>query len=141
MRNEKYLLIGVISLCLIISVTNVSAQTDFQTFWTKFKSAVEKGDKTAVTGMTNFPVNMPAYQKNVKTKADFLRRYNQIFNGEANAAQCFAEAKPQKRDSKTYEVYCPFKQTPDDWTNAPINYYFVLTKTGWKFAGLDNINE
>ena len=38
-------------------------------------------------------------------------------------------------------IYCPFKETPDDRENAPIRFEFELTKSGWKFAGLDNINE
>ena len=75
------------------------------------------------------------------TKADFLRRYDEIFNGEANAAQCFAKAQLQKESAGRYEIYCPFKDTPDDWENAPIRFVFELTKSGWKFAGLDNINE
>jgi len=70
-----------------------------------------------------------------------LRRYNEIFKGEANAAQCFKSAKPDKQSARQYEIYCPFKETPDDWENAPIRFIFELTKSGWKFAGLDNINE
>jgi hypothetical protein len=91
--------------------------------------------------MTKFPLSMPYGQKKVKDKADFLRRYDQIFDGEANAAQCFAKAKPTKESARGYQIYCPFKSTPNDLENAPIRYYFDLTSTGWKFAGLDNINE
>ena len=83
---------------------------------------------------------MPYLVKAVKTKADFLRRYDEIFNGEANAAHCFRNAEPQK-ESGRYEIYCPFKETPNDKENAPIRYVFERTKGGWKFAGLDNINE
>lgn len=141
MRKNKFLLITLISAAFMLNALPAFAQSDFQAFWKTFKSAVTKGDKSTVAKMSDFPVEMPAFQKPVKTRTDFRRRYNQLFNGEANAAQCFAKAVPEKRDDKTYEVYCPFKQTPDDWENTPINYYFVLTKTGWKFAGLDNINE
>jgi hypothetical protein len=70
-----------------------------------------------------------------------LRRYGKIFKGEANAAQCFANAKPEKESDRRYDVYCPFKETPNDWENAPIHFEFELTKSGWKFVGLDNINE
>jgi hypothetical protein len=119
----------------------IEAQSDFPAFWKKFKSAVASGDKATVSEMTKFPLSMPYLVKAVKNKEDFLRRYNEIFNGEANAGQCFASAEPQKESGRRCEIYCPFKETPDDWENAPIRFIFELTNTGWKFAGLDNINE
>jgi hypothetical protein len=70
-----------------------------------------------------------------------LRRYSEIFKGEANAAQCFAKVEPQKESARRYEIYCPFKGTPNDMENAPIRFMFELTKGDWKFVGLDNINE
>jgi len=91
--------------------------------------------------MTKFPLSMPYGVKAIKNKESFLRRYDEIFKGEANAAQCFARAKPQKESAQRYEVYCPFKDTPNDWENAPIRFIFEATKGGWKFVGLDNINE
>ena len=126
---------------ILLSFPSVFAQTDFSTFWKKFRSAVIAGDKAAVAEMTKFPVSMPYLQKAVKNKADFLRRYNEIFKGEANAAQCFASAKPGKESAGRCDIYCPFKGTPDDWENAANRFMFELTKSGWKFAGLDNINE
>ena len=133
-------LAGILALFLF---QNVFAQTDFAAFWKNFKSAVTAGDKAKLAEMTKFPMSMPYGVKAVKTKSDFVRRYNEIFNGEANAAQCFATAKPQKSSDRQgqYEVYCPFKKTPNDNENAPIRYIFELTKDGWKLAGLDNINE
>jgi aminopeptidase N len=114
---------------------------DFPTFWKKFKSAVIAGDKATVAEMTKFPLSMPYGVKAVKNKEDFLRRYNEIFKGEANAAQCFASAEPRKESDQRYEIYCPFKETPKDKENAPIRFEFELTKGGWRFVGLDNINE
>ena len=70
------------------------------------------GDKAMVSEMTNFPLSMPYLVKAVKNKEDFLRRYNEIFNGESNAAQCFASAEPRKESARRYEIYCPFKDTP-----------------------------
>jgi hypothetical protein len=116
-------------------------QNEFRAFWSKFKSAVASSDKVAVAELTKFPLSMPYGVKAVKNKEDFLRRYNEIFKGEANAVQCFTSGKPQKESTQRYEVYCPFKDTPDDWENAPIRFIFELTNGGWKFAGLDNINE
>ncbi len=91
--------------------------------------------------MTKFPLSMSYMVKAVKNKQEFLRRYDEIFKGEANAAQCFKSAEPQKQSAGRYEIYCPFKETPKDWENAPIRFEFELTKAGWKFVGLDNINE
>jgi hypothetical protein len=126
---------------ILLSFSNAFAQTDFSVFWKKFRSAVIAGDKATVAEMTKFPLSMPYLIKAVKNKEDFLRRYNEIFKGEANAAQCFASAKPNKESDRRYDIYCPFKETPDDRENAPIRFVFELTKTGWKFAGLDNVNE
>lgn len=126
---------------ILLSFRNAFAESDFTTFWQKFKSAVIAGDKTAVVEMTKFPVSMSYGVKAVKNKENFLRRYDEIFKGEANAAQCFAKVEPRKESAQRYEIYCPFKETPNDMENAPIRFMFELTKGGWKFVGLDNINE
>ncbi len=132
------LLAGILVLLLF---PNAFAETDFSTFWKKFRSAVAAGDKAMLAEMTKFPLSMPYGVKAVKNKEDFSRRYNEIFKGEANAAQCFKSAEPRKESARSYEIYCPFKDTPNDWENAPIRFIFELTKSGWKFAGLDNVNE
>ena len=126
---------------VLLFFPNAFAQSEFSTFWKKFRSAVIAGDKATVAEMTKFPLSMPYLVKAVKNKEDFLRRYNEIFKGEANAAQCFRSAEPHKESDRRCEIYCPFKETPDDRENAPIRFEFELTKSGWKFAGLDNINE
>jgi len=126
---------------ILLLFPSAFAQNDFSAFWKKFKSAVIAGDKAAVVEMTKFPLSMPYEVKAVKNKENFLRRYNEIFKGEANAATCFPNAKPQKESAGRCEVYCPFKDTPNDWENAPIRFIFEQTKDGWKFAGLDNVNE
>jgi hypothetical protein len=91
--------------------------------------------------MTKFPLSMPYLVKAVKNKEHFMRRYNEIFKGEANATQCFASAEPHKESDRRHEIYCPFKETPDDRENASIRFEFELTKGAWKFVGVDNINE
>ncbi len=126
---------------VLLLLPNAFAQSDFALFWKQLSSAVIAGDKAAVAEMTKFPLSMSAFQKAIKNKEDFLRRYNDIFKGEANAAQCFASAKPEKQSAGRCEIYCPFKETPNDWENAPIRFIFELAKSGWKFVGLDNINE
>ena len=126
---------------ILLSFSHAFAESDFSAFWQKFKSAVTAGDKATVAEMTKFPLSMPYEVKAVKNKESFLRRYDEIFKGEANAAQCFQTGKPRKESAGHYEIYCPFKDTPNDWENAPIRFMFELTKGGWRFVGLDNINE
>src|SRR6266540_4834193 len=93
---------------ILLLASNAFAQSDFSTFWKKFRSAVIAGDKATVAEMTKFPLSMPYLVKAVKNKEDFLRRYNEIFRGEANAAQCFATGEPRKQSAGHYEIYCPF---------------------------------
>jgi hypothetical protein len=126
---------------ILLSFPNAFAESDFSAFWKTFKAAVIGGDKGVVAEMTKFPLSMSYGVKAVKNKEDFLRRYNEIFKGEANAAQCFARAEPRKESAQQFEIYCPFKGTPDDMENAPIRFMFELTKGAWRFVGLDNINE
>ena len=126
---------------ILLTFPNAFAESDFSAFWKKLKVAVIAGDKATVAEMTKFPLSMSYGIKAVKNKESLLRRYDEIFNGEANAAQCFAKAEPRKESAQRYEIYCPFKETPNDRENAPIRFIFELTKSGWKFAGLDNINE
>lgn len=124
-----------------LSLPNAFAESEFSAFWKKFKTTVIAGDKVKVAEMTKFPLSMPYGVKAVKNKEDFMRRYNEMFKGEANAAQCFAKAEPRKESARRYEIYCPFKDTPTDMENAPIRFMFEMTKGGWRFVGLDNINE
>jgi hypothetical protein len=126
---------------ILLSFPSAFAQGDFSAFWKKFKSAVIAGDKAAVAEMTKFPLSMGYEMEVVKNKENFSRRYNEIFKGDANAAQCFGSAEPKKESARRYNVYCPFKETPDDKEDTPIRFIFELTKSGWKFVGLDNINE
>lgn len=137
MRKRFSILVVLITLVFSLQV---SAQTDFNEFWTKFKSVVKAKDKNAVSALTNFPLSMPYGMGSVKNKTQFSSRYNTIFNGEADAVKCFAAEKPVRDNASSYSVSCGFKNDNGD-AGKPIVYNFKKTKTGWKFAGLDNINE
>ena len=126
---------------ILLSFPKAFAESDFSAFWHNFKSAVTGSDKAMVAQMTKFPLSMPYEVKAVKDKNGFLRRYDEIFKGEANAAQCFGSAEPHKESNRRYEIFCPFKETPKDKENTPIRFIFELTKGGWRFVGLDNVNE
>ena len=119
-----------------------SNDNNVKSFWEKFRTAVIKKDKNTVAAMTKFPLSMPFGQKSVRSKTELLRRYKQVFDGETDSSKCFVNAELETNDAgKSYGVYCGFRKALDDENNKPIYYYFEKTKTGWKFAGLDNINE
>jgi len=130
---------------LLIFAGSVNAQKSFDTFWTKFKSAVIKGNKATVANLTLFPFSLgydPSAKNGegfIKTKAGFLRRYNYLFNEEVDAAKCFAQETPEKI-RKSYVVSCGFKENPANG-DKPFEFTFKLTKQGWRLVGRENINE
>ena len=117
---------------------SVQNDSSVETFWSGFKTAVIKGDKDKVAQMSQFPIGMPYGVPAVKTKAQLIKRYRQVFKGETNAAKCFGEARPviDPENRKRFTVGC--KNAAGD---EVIIYDFVWTKAGWKFKSLDNINE
>ena len=137
-----------ISLTLLLAVMAIAAvqapvqfahgDNSLDTFWTSFKAAVTKADKNAVAKLSRFPIGMPYGVPAVKTRAQLIKRYRQVFNGETNAAKCFGESRPviDPDNPKRFTVGC--KNAAGD---EVIIYSFVLTRTGWKFESLDNINE
>ncbi|HJZ81189.1 MAG TPA: hypothetical protein VKD91_12620 [Pyrinomonadaceae bacterium] len=141
--NTKHLL-SLLPLVLLVlcsfaaPAAPLQADASIESFWAKFKAAVIKGDKESVAAMTQFPIKMPYGQASVKTKAQLLSRYRQVFNSEANAAKCFADAKPETDPARPRE----FTIGCDNGSGQKVVIYaFTLTKTGWKFKSLDNINE
>lgn len=109
-----------------------------QTFWTNFRNAVVKGNKQAVAGLSQLPIEMPYGVARIKTRAQLIRRYRTVFNGEANAAQCFRNAKPERDPQRNTE----FTVGCDNGSGQEVVIYrFRWTKAGWKFVSLDNINE
>ncbi len=136
-------LAAICSVLLLVAAAaaDAASQTSAQAFWKSFKAVVTKKDKAAAAALTRFPLSMPYGMKSVKSKADFTKRWDEIFYGETDAAKCFAKAALVKTDAKNYSVSCGFKGHLDDESNQPILYYFELTKAGWRFVGLDNINE
>ena len=148
MRSDKSLLsllplitIALVCASLPLGAVPLRAQTDIDVFWAKFKAAIGKKNRENAASLSKFPVEMPYGVKSVKTRVEFQRRFAEIFDGEADAAQCFRRSAPQKVSAKLYEVACGFKTDATGDSGESIIYRFELTKTGWKFAGLDNINE
>lgn len=108
------------------------------TFWQEFKTAVSKRDVQTIARLSKFPLEMSYGIPSVKTKVQLTKRYRQIFNEQTDAAACFSKAKPEMNadNPKEFTVACP-----DAAGNEVVIYHFTRTSTGWKFSGLDNLNE
>jgi len=123
------------TLSLLLLLTGAESA---DTFWQTFKTAVTKRDVETIARLSKFPIGMSYGIPSVKTKAQLSRRYRQIFNEQADAAVCFSKAKIEMdpENPKRFSVACP-----DAAGNEVVIYHFEQTKTGWKFTGLDNLNE
>ena len=125
----------IITLSLLLFI-NGADSTD--TFWQSFKTAVGKADVETIARLSKFPLQMSYGIPAIRTKAQLTRRYRQVFKEQTDAAACFAKAKPEidAENSKHFTVACP-----DAAGNEVVIYHFEQTRTGWKFTGLDNLNE
>ena len=125
--------ITILSLLLLLPVTDSA-----ETFWQSFKTAVSKRDVETIARLSKFPLGMSYGIPAIKTKAQLSRRYRQIFNEQTDAAACFSKATLEKdpENPKHFSVACP-----DAAGNPVVVYHFEETRTGWKFTGLDNLNE
>ena len=135
--------ITTLSLLLLLAATSLAARSNqtadpIETFWQTFKTAVDKRDVEAVVRLSKFPIEMSYGIPSIKTKAQLTKRYRQVFNEQTNAAACFKKAKPElnPEDPKKFRVACP-----DAGGNEVVIYHFALTRAGWRFTGLDNLNE
>jgi len=121
-----------------VTPKNAQGNASIDVFWEKFRAAVIKGDKTVVASLSRFPIGMPYGVPDIKNNAQLIRRYREVFNGEANAARCFREARPEIDPDKPAEFTVACKNAAGD---EVVIYSFGRTPNGWKFTGLDNLNE
>jgi len=138
-RTNPLFLLFLLTITLTAFAVGKPARADaIETFWQKFSAAVRSNDKNAVAALTRFPVGMSYRVRSIKSRAELMRRYRQVFNEQADAAKCFEKAQPEKdsRDPKQFTIACP-----DAAGNEVVIYHFKQTKIGWKFVALDNINE
>jgi len=128
----------IVALSLVLLLAGQAADTSFDTFWEAVKTAVSKHDVETIARLSKFPIAMSYGIPSVRTKAQLTRRYKQVFNEQSDATACFAKAKPQADadNPKHFSIACP-----DAGGNEVVIYHFEKTRTGWKFTGLDNINE
>jgi hypothetical protein len=110
-------------------------------FWEKFKAAAIKSDKETVAALSRFPISRGYGMASISNKAQFIRRYRDVFFNETNAAQCFPKASPvvDKQRPQEFTISCPFAR--DGGGDEPFVYTFTRTRTGWKFTSFENINE
>lgn len=137
---------SLLCLCLLFSGTvlaitggpYVKRDDALEMFWRRFKFAVISGDKSAVAGLSQFPIGMSYGIRSIENKTDLKRRYREVFNQQTDAAQCFTIKKPVEDadNAKRCTVGCP-----DAAGNEVVIYEFEQTKSGWRFVRLDNINE
>jgi hypothetical protein len=123
---------------LILSVLLLAANDSYQAFWDQFRAAVGKKDVDTIATLSRFPVGMSYGIPTVKNKLDLRKRYRKVFNEQSDAAACFSKAKPEidPENAKHFTVACP-----DAAGNEVVIYHFNETRTGWKFTGMDNLNE
>jgi len=123
------------TLSLLLLLTGADSA---DTFWQTFKTAVSKRDVETIAQLSKFPIGMSYGIPSIKTKVQLSKRYRQVFNEQTDAAACFAKAKIEMdpENAKHFSVACP-----DAAGNEVVIYHFEQTKTGWKFTGLDNLNE
>jgi hypothetical protein len=123
------------TLSLLLLLTGADSA---DTFWQTFKTAVSKRDVETIARLSKFPIGMSYGIPSIKTKAQLSKRYRQIFNEQTDAAACFSKAKIEMdpENAKHFSVACP-----DAAGNEVVIYHFEQAKTGWKFTGLDNLNE
>jgi hypothetical protein len=135
--------IGIFVLCLFATAACASAaaqQSDpsVEHFWAKFKASVQKNDKPTVASISRFPIEMPYGVPKIRTRTQIARRWRDLFHVQANAAKCFADAKP------VVDLAAPNRFTvgcKDEAGNEVVVYGFLRTRHGWKLTFLDNINE
>ena len=123
------------TLSLLLLLTGADST---ETFWQTFKTAVSKRDVETIARLSKFPIEMSYGIPTIKTKAQLIKRYRQLFNEQTDAAACFSKAKPEidADNPKRFSVACP-----DAAGNEVVIYHFQQTRAGWRFIGLDNLNE
>ena len=67
-----------------------------------------------------------------------LRRWKELVSEQSDAIKCFEHKGPELDESnpRRFSVACP-----DEAGNEVVVYQFERGRAGWRFVGLDNINE
>ena len=133
MKNFTFLFVLMLTL-FVVNNQSIFAQEKrlnsspeaFRTFFSKFKTAVENSDKTAVASMTVFPFKygFDAGDEGKMSKAQFVKRFNEIFG--RSPKKFFTEKNPMFRgDSSSSYIIS---------TEDAAHLIFVRDKSGFKFS-------
>ncbi len=131
-------------LALLFAISGIESKPQTPTaashevFWQKFRQAVINTNKTAVADMSQFPISMPYGMATVRNRSQLLRRYRQVFNHDSSAAKCFVDALPTLDPVRPNEFTVGCKNSAG---HEVVIYSFTRGRNGWKFTGLDNLNE
>jgi hypothetical protein len=110
-----------------------SGQRDksFQSFWTSFKLAVNKGNSETIANLSKFPIGISSPANEIKNRAELRQRFNEVFIDTVNASECFARTAPSQdtENRAIFTVACRY----DNGADAAA-YQFEHTKMGWKFT-------
>jgi hypothetical protein len=125
---------------LLLAATAAPAQRSesIESFWQKFKTAVIAVDKQRVAALSSFPLDMSYGIPRIKNRAALLRRYREVFNDQTDAAKCFDTKGPETEAGRPRAFYVA---CPDVGGSEVVLYHFQRGRAGWRFVGLDNINE
>lgn len=93
-------LIAIFSLITLLSPAAFGKDAEFDAFWTKFKTALQKNDKEAIASMTRLPYN--SYDKPMDKKK-FIVYCNEIFAKKQR--DCLLKQTPVK-DKTAYFAFC-----------------------------------
>jgi hypothetical protein len=123
---------------VLLSVLLLTGSDARDTFWQQFKTAVAGKNIDAIATLSRFPIGMSYGIPTIRSKVDLRKRYRRVFNEQTDAAACFSKAKMETDpdNAKNFTVACP-----DAAGNEVVVYHFNQTRAGWKFTGMDNLNE
>jgi len=134
-KMKDYILRGIFVLTLFaIGFQSVDAQEkrldsspkDFKTFFSKFRKAVEKNDKTSVASMTKFPFSygFDAGDEGTMTKAQFIKKFGDIFG--KNPKEFFTGDNPRFSKDEDGRYYIS--------TEDASHLSFIKQGNGFKFV-------
>ena len=132
MKNFTFLFVLMLTL-FVVNNQSIFAQEKrlnsspeaFRTFFSKFKTAVENSDKTAVASLTVFPFHygFDAGDEGKMSKAQFIKSFNKFFG--KSPKKFFTEKNPMfRRDGGSYFIT----------TEDAAHLIFVRDKSGFKFS-------
>ncbi len=115
----------------------MTKHSDFLLFWNDFKTAVEKGEKSKVIAMIQFPfvdhfneVYAPEKQLTFQTAEEFKNNYDLVFNDDVIAAI----------KNNKYRGYEDEKDLQENDVIETLGLYLVETKEGYPDLEIDKPN-